>query len=266
MEGVLQALQRVRDNVGAAHAKDPLNDKKPGFISPLGHNSGVALEAIQGPPVMLDRAALLANKIVSFDSSRDQTRPYDVLRNLVLDDLAEIESRTISVTAPTGGCGATVTAANIALSIARLRTTKVLLLECNDASPGLAKALSVPALLGDDGRADEDAWVRTVEIEGVRLQVGSLAQLNGDGRLLDRSGAAPFEIIEQKLGPVTIVLDLPPILVGDQTLPLILGADVVLLVLAVGRSTVTEFEACKSYLNENSRVHVVLNKSRMHGL
>lgn len=266
MEGVLQALQRVRDNIGTSHSGHAHNGTKPSFVGPLGHNSGGAFEPMAGPPLALDRSALLANKIVSFDSSHHRTRPYDVLRNLVLDDLAEVESRTIAVTAPTLGCGATVTAANLALSIARLRTTKVLLLECNEANPGMAKALSVPDLLADAGGGDEGAFARTVEIEGVSLQLGSLARLKSIGHLLDLSGAAPFAIVEQSLGPITIVLDLPPLLVGDETLPLILGADVVLLVLAVGRSTVADFEASRSYLNESSHVHVVLNKSRMHGL
>ncbi len=265
MDGVLQALQRVRDNVNAAPA-GPVEHNRSNVIGALGHNFSAALDLSDSPPLLLDRPTLLANRIVAFDSSREQTRPYDVLRNLVLEDLAEIESRTIAVTAPTTGCGTTVTAANIALSIARLRTTKVLLLECNKTSPGIAKALGATHMLANASAGDSGSWVHTVEVEGVTLQVGSLARLEKEGLLLERSGTVSFEIIQQRLGPVTIVLDLPPVLNGDHTLPLVLGADVVLVVLAVGRSRVADFEACKSYLNEDSRVHVVLNKSRMHGL
>lgn len=266
MEGVLQALQRVRDSVGAKHLGNTAGDKQAGVVAPIGHNSGIARNVAAGPKLRLDRQALLANKIVSFDSSRDQTRPYDMLRNLVLDDLAEVGSRTIAVTAPTIGCGATVTAANLAFSIARLRTTKVLLLDCNEAPPGIAKALGAPKLLDNAGDTDEDACLRAVEVESVELYVSSLARLKRQGNGPDQNGSASFAFLEQQLRPVTIVLDLPPMLIGDQTLPLILGADIVLLVLAVGRSTVADLEACKTYLSENSQVHVVLNKSRKHGL
>jgi Mrp family chromosome partitioning ATPase len=262
VEGVFQALQRVRDSVGAKHA----SDRQASVVAPLGHNSGIGRNVIAGLPLRLDRTILLSNKIVAFDSSRDQTRPYDVLRNLVLDDLAEIGSRTIAVTAPTLGCGTTVTAANLALSIARLRTTKVLLLDCNEAGPGIAEALGTPKLLADAEDIDEAACLRTAEVEGVELYVGSLAGLKRQGDGLRQNGEASFAFIEQQLRPVTIVLDLPPMLIGDQTLPLILEADIVLLVLAVGRSTVADLEACKTYLSESSRVHMVLNKSRKHGL
>src|SRR5690606_30923567 len=96
VEGVFQALQRVRDSVGAKPSGDTAGGKEAGAVAPLGNGAGPARYITAGRTLRLDRSVLLANKIVSFDSSRDQTRPYDVLRNLVLDDLAEVGSRTIA--------------------------------------------------------------------------------------------------------------------------------------------------------------------------
>jgi protein-tyrosine kinase len=266
VEGVVQALKRVHGNPAAQHGREPVG-KQATAMAASGSDQEIVRRIVASSTLRLDRPTLISNNIVSFESGNEQTRPYDVLRNLVLDDLADAGSRTIAVTSPTIGCGATVTAANLAFSIARLRKSKVLLLDCNQTTPGIAEALGMSHLLDNSAGADGDPYLSAVDVDGVELYVGSLALLGSRHRgNVEQDGAAAFTQLKQQLGPLTIVLDLPPMLTGDQTLPLILGADMVLLVLAVGHSTVTQLEACKTYLSESARVQVVLNKSRKHRL
>jgi protein-tyrosine kinase len=266
VEGVVQALKRVHGNAGAQLISEPVTIQA-ATVAPAVQDNEIVRRIVASSTLRLDRQTLFSNNIVSFQSGSEETRPYDVLRNLVLDDLADAGSRTIAVTSPTVGCGATVTAANLAFSIARLRKTKVLLLDCNQSTPGIAEALGMSHLLDNSAGADGDPYLSAVDVDGVELYVGSLALLGKRHRAgIDQDGAAAFTQLKQQLGPLTIVMDLPPMLSGDQTLPLILGADMVLLVLAVGLSTVTDLEACKTYLSESDRVQVVLNKSRKHGL
>lgn len=264
MEGVFQALQRVRDSMATSHGS---HSPEAPHADPANAASAISRHLVVGPMLQLDRTKLFGNNVVSFDSNTEQTRQYDVLRNLVLDDLSERGSRTIAVTAPTVGCGATVTAANLAFSIARLRTTKVLLLDCNERAPEVGEALGIGAQRDSAADAGTTHHLSLVDIEGIQLLVGSLELLRSRVQSgPNRSGISPVELLKQELGPVTIVMDLPAMLTGDQTLPLILGANIVLLVLAVGHSTVADLDACKTYLSESSQVHVVLNKSRSHGL
>ncbi len=267
MEGVLQALKRMHAKTGAQQVSEPTS-KPAGTVSPTGHDTEILRRIAIGAALRLDRSTLMANRIVSFDSGSDLTRPYDVLRNLVLNDLSEVGSRTIAVTSPTNGCGVTVTAANLAFSIARLRTTKVLLVDGNPDAPGIPAALGRSGLLFSPAGADWDFHLSAVDVDGVELYVGSAALMSKSRHrgAFDQENLASLAQLKQQLGPLTVVLDLPPMLTGDQTLPLILGADMVLLVLAVGHSTVADLEACKTYLNESGRVQVVLNKSRKHGL
>ena len=267
MEGVLQALKRMHAKTGADHAGEPTSNPE-GAVSPTGHDTEILRRIAVGSTLKLDRSTLMANRIVSFDSGCDQTRPYDVLRNLVLDDLAEVGSRTIAVTSPTKGCGVTVTATNLAFSIARLRKAKVLLFDCKPGGPGIPEAFGRSRLLVSPSGGDWDPHISAVDVDGVELYVGSAALVHQSGGRegFDQENSVSLAQLKQQLGPLTVVLDLPPILTGDQTLPLILGADMVLLVLAVGHSTVADLEACKTYLNESGRVQVVLNKSRKHGL
>lgn len=58
----------------------------------------------------------------------------------------------------------------------------------------------------------------------------------------------------------TIIVDLPPILTGDDVIAFLPQVDCVLLVAAVGTSKVAEVEECRRHLQSAEVVRVVLNK------
>ena len=56
------------------------------------------------------------------------------------------------------------------------------------------------------------------------------------------------------------ILDLPPLLMGHDALSILPQVDCVLLVAAVGTSTIAEIEECNRYLQATEVVRFVLNK------
>lgn len=58
-----------------------------------------------------------------------------------------------------------------------------------------------------------------------------------------------------------VVLDLPPVLAGDDVISIVPHLDCVLLVAAVGFSTVQEIKECSRLLQSTEIVRLVLNKS-----
>lgn len=54
---------------------------------------------------------------------------------------------------------------------------------------------------------------------------------------------------------------MPPLLQGDEVLAMLPRVDVVLLVTAVGVSTVHEVKECNKHLQASEAIRVVLNKS-----
>jgi hypothetical protein len=58
-----------------------------------------------------------------------------------------------------------------------------------------------------------------------------------------------------------VVLDLPPLLTGDDVIALLPRIDCILLVAAAGLSTTTEIEECSKHLEATDIIRVVLNKA-----
>ena len=58
----------------------------------------------------------------------------------------------------------------------------------------------------------------------------------------------------------TVILDLPPMLPSDDVIAVLPQLDCVLLVAAVGKSKVSEIEACNRHLEATHVVRLVLNK------
>jgi hypothetical protein len=67
--------------------------------------------------------------------------------------------------------------------------------------------------------------------------------------------------IKASFPAATVILDLPPLLSGDDVLSLIPNVDAFLLVAAVGHSTISHVRECNKYLHSAEVLKVVLNKS-----
>src|SRR5690348_14774765 len=69
--------------------------------------------------IALDFAHLQSRRIVAYDGKDIRSRPFDILRTEVLRSVDLKGWKTVAVTSPTPGCGKTLTAVNLALSLAR---------------------------------------------------------------------------------------------------------------------------------------------------
>lgn len=280
MERVTEALQRARAELagdGTTHGASlrpvvPLRDAGPDSRSRqdggvAGHfrrdaaGSPVVADS-RFPLVKLDEAALEENRIVANDSSSPLTRYYDMLRNQLLNNVKEGIVGTIAVTSPTAGCGVTVTAINLAFSLARMRSTNVLLIDANPSDAGVASKLRLWA-----GLTTSDAPEGIIRAEAGEVCVHVVTVPGAAGEVVDHHRlSALVENARKAVRPALVVLDLPPMLANDETIPSALDADRLVLVLAVGQSTVADLEACKTFLGSKAGVQVVLNKTRWHDL
>ncbi len=68
---------------------------------------------------------------------------FDLLRTRLLRTIRSKGWRKIAVVAPTPGCGTTFTAVNLALSLARVKGTRTVLMDLNQRAPGIAEALGI---------------------------------------------------------------------------------------------------------------------------
>ncbi|KJC53660.1 hypothetical protein UP10_41790 [Bradyrhizobium sp. LTSPM299] len=215
--------------------------------------------------VQLDLAHLRSQRIVAFDGRDDRSRPFDMLRTEILQSMDQKGWKTLAVTSPTPSCGKTLTAINLALSVARQPEREVFLADLDLRKPHVANSLGLKCTEGIvgviEGRIDMDTAIIQARIGASRLQVLPTAPASNPSDLVG-SGAMRM-MLEEVTGRAPsgiVILDLPPILTGHDVISILPQVDCVLFVAAVGTSKVSEIEECNKYLAETNLVRFVLNK------
>ena len=148
MENIRQAVERARAG------RSP-------YSSEILQSSSAALPQHIGPPVAtragaqlqteeatLDTVQLASRRIVSHNGADRRSRPYDILRTQVLQSMTAEKWKILGVTSPTPGCGKTLTAVNLAFSIARQPDKSVVLVDMDLQKPQVANCLGLTIAAG----------------------------------------------------------------------------------------------------------------------
>ena len=215
--------------------------------------------------VTLDGPLLRANRIIAQDVTDVLSRSFDMLRTQVLQLMDGRKWRVIAATSPTPGCGKTVTALNLALSIARMPDRQVFVLDLDFAKPSVAHhlGLSATATVGDvlDGQHKLSDAIVSASVGRQELKVVPCVPTVGSAELMaSRNMAALFQELRRDFSSHIIIIDLPPILTSDDVITVLPYVDCVLLVAAAGVSTASEIEECKRHLQNSEVARVVLTK------
>ena len=140
MDPIRQALERART------ASSTLQGNSSDLFAPLPSSAEPQQEAFRD--VKLNAAHLASSRIVAYNPVHEGGRYFDVLRTQVLQSMADNGWQILAVTSPTAGCGKSVTACNLAMSIARLPERSVLLVDLDLQKPKVAEYLGVNAKSG----------------------------------------------------------------------------------------------------------------------
>ena len=258
MENIRQAIERARGRPG--------------------QQSGIAFEAPrqqarhfgdesreQTQEVELNFAHLQSQRIVAYDGNDLRSRSFDMLRTEILRSMDLKGWKTLAVTSPTPGCGKTLTAINLALSTARQPDRQVFLADLDLRKPQVAACLGLKCREGVlgviEGRIEADSAIIRARAGASRLEVLPTAPTSNSSDLVGSS--AMRMLLQDIAGPgqsrITF-LDLPPLLTSHDVISILPQVDCVLLVAAVGTSTVSEIEECNKHLESTDLVRFVLNK------
>lgn len=249
MEKIWQAVERARTDPGAS--KSPGFFRAPSVVGPQ-------LEEIEINP-----AYLLSKRIVSASGSNQQARPYDILRTQVLRSMEQHEWKTLGVTSPTARCGKTLTAINLAFSIARQENHSVVLADLDLRKPQVANYLGLRCTdrgtldILDERISSRDAtsWIRAEEH---RLAVIPSASTKESSERMSSSAMRTL-LQDLKKSYHVVLLDLPPMLASDDVISILPQVDCILLVAAIGQSKAFELEESVRHLEATPLVRLVLN-------
>jgi Mrp family chromosome partitioning ATPase len=173
----------------------------------------------------------------------------------------------LAITSPTANCGKTVTAINLAISIARQAERSALLVDLDLQKAHLRSSLGldcehgvVSVLRGHV--ALKDAIVHAEFASHKVAILPTEAPTLGSADLISSHAmSAMLKEIKRDFPSHTVIFDLPPMLSGDDVLALLPQIDCVLLVAAVGVSTVSEVKECGKHLRSAEVLRLVLNKA-----
>lgn len=207
------------------------------------------------------------HRIVAHNTADRRAKAFDMLRTQVLQSMDQESWRFLAVTSPTVGCGKTVTAINLALSIARQPDRPVLLIDMDLQRPAVASYLGLSARQGLqgilEGRTSWPSGLTRAHFDGCELLVlpveaptARSSELTGSrimGKLL--------QDIKRDFKSHIVIFDMPPVLQSDEAIANLPKMDCALLVTAVGVSTARQIRECRSHLTSTDVVRLVLNKS-----
>jgi protein-tyrosine kinase len=265
MENIRQAVERARADKGGSRTA-------PAVESPMAPRRRVDYANPAGAELHTDAFAadlryLQSKRVVAYDGADQRARPYDMLRTQVIQSMGVGGWKVLGITSPTPGCGKTLTAVNLAFSIARQPEQSVVLADLDLQRPQVANSLGLT--LADRGMLDLLEERTTLQSAVIPVRAGNhritvlptVATRESSEWMGSRAMRGIFQDLRRSYQSNIILVDLPPILASDDVISLLPMIDCVLLVAAVGQSKVSEIEECSRHLKTTHLVRLVVNKA-----
>jgi Mrp family chromosome partitioning ATPase len=223
--------------------------------------------AKSGPVIALDPKHLESVRIVAHDVMDPRSKSFDMLRTQVVRTMSFNKWQLVGITSPTPACGKTVTATNLALSIARQPEKSALLIDLDLQRPRVAAELGLQRDIGLlsvlEGRSSlSDAIVRAAVGDTEISVLPCEKRTSYSSEWMASSAMADIiQSVRKDYSSHVVVIDMPPVLASDDVISILPQLDCLLLVVAVGTSSVADIEQCNKHLQSAEVVRVVLNKS-----
>jgi capsular exopolysaccharide synthesis family protein len=261
-----RALEKLRQ--GAAHK---LGSTSAGVHEPAKLSSPPAQpSALPAFPVVncVPATAIAHRILVPGEAAHTNDRAaaaYRMIRTRLLHRSRSNDLKSIAITSPGPAEGKSLTALNLALSLARDTTVNVFLLDLDMRNPSTCRYLGVRPpneLLAyfQGSRAPSEVFFslgpKNLALAGSLSTTDTASELLGSGRL-----EALLAYINSLCPNALILLDLPPLLVTDEALLVAPRVDATLLVVAEGRTRRDSLARAVALLAEFKCIGVVLNRA-----
>jgi protein-tyrosine kinase len=268
MERIKHAIARAKQERQQQHtvarAAPSIDDAKSHAGATNGAGESWAADPI--PIVPVDRRHLQNMRIVAHDGSEGHTSHFDMLRTQILQRLEAASQNVVAITSPRSGCGKTVMAINLAMSIARQIEQGVLLVDLDLRKPQIARYLGLqPAAgIGDviAGRCTPSEAMLVPDLCGHRLTVLATpnALSNPTEQIVSSTMRRVMSGLRKDPRYRVVLFDLPPMLSSDDFLAFLPQVDAALLVASAGETTVHDIAECERLIDPHKLLGCVLNK------
>ncbi|MEN8206829.1 MAG: CpsD/CapB family tyrosine-protein kinase [Pseudomonadota bacterium] len=262
MERIKQALEKARQERQIRQGSDPA--PTPGTPQAETEPAGTS----QTQSLTVDDNVLRENRIVTGLEPGPFTDAYNLLRTQVLQRFKENNWNVLAVTSPGESEGKTLTAINLAISIAREVDYTVLLVDANLRHPwmlehlGLAHRKGLSDYLTDDTPIAE-LLIKPSRVEHLVVLPGGRPLVNSAEMLNSPKMAELVSDMKSRYHSRIIIFDLPPVLTSADALAFSPYVDAALLVIEEGVTQKHEIENAVELLSSTNIIGTVLNKAEL---
>lgn len=257
MERIKQALEKARQE-RQGQAGPVVNLTKPVPTQQVQYT--------QTRTVKVPNKVLRENRIITGIGDGPFSDAYKILRTQVLQRLRENDWNVLAVTSPGASEGKTLTAINLAASLAMEVNYTVLLVDANMRHPSVHEHLQLPQGKGLseyllDDEPVENLLIHPAEIDHLTILPGGRPLMNSSEMLNSPKMTHLVEEMKSRYPGRIVIFDLPPILSAADALAFSPYVDAALLVVEEGKTRRQDVERAVDLLSSTNIIGTVLNKA-----
>jgi protein-tyrosine kinase len=255
VDSIIQAVELAR-----AGNQQPRPSNSPGGSQGGAIDSGFRSQ-------QLNPAFLESTRVVAHGGGDDaHGRYFDMLRTQVLQEMDQNNWQFLTITSPTAGCGKSVTACNLAMSISRLAERSVMLVDLDLQKPRISQYLGLNSKQGVLSVVQNRAALSSVVVEasvgGSKLMIlpGEVCRRGSAEWMASQAMGTLLQTIKREFRSRIVIFDMPPVLIGDDVISILPQMDAALLIAGVGSSSTADIKECKKHLANTPVIRVVVNR------
>ena len=211
---------------------------------------------------------LKENRIISAQQPGKWLESYRMLRTRCLQQMDSMDWKTLAITSTNNNTGNSLTAANLAISIAMELDRTALLVDANFQNPAINKLFGFQAETGLSDYLLNDAELSSMlinpGIERLVILPAGKPLLNSTEMLHSPKMLRLVNELKSRYPSRIIIFDMPPILSQDDALGFSPYVDCVLLVVDEGQTKTDDLKKAASLLKDCKLLGSVFNKSTDH--
>jgi capsular exopolysaccharide synthesis family protein len=270
MERIRQALKQAEEERARKKAGDTLHASRSEPAKSIQsrrhpHASEVAFQKTRVVDVSAD--ILEQNRLVAALPEHELTDAYRILRTQVLQKLRSHGWQSVAVTSPASGSGKTLTAINLAISLAREINHTVLLADLDLRNPSVHKHFGYEPEYGLSDYLRGDAPLTDIlfcpSVDRLVVLPGRESITNSAETLRSPRMVRLVQEVQNRYRDRVVIFDLPPILDTDDALAFAPYTQAMLMVAESGATKREELERALAILHDVPVIGTVLNKSAL---
>jgi len=216
--------------------------------------------------VQLDEQHIESHRIIAGQSGDERVEAYRQLRTQVLQTLDENNWNTLAITSPLKNAGKTLTAVNLAISLAKEVNHTVLLVDLDLSHPDVHNTMGLEIEYGLidvlEGRASVQETLVNPAMQRLVVMPCLATKEYSSEILTSPAMAEMLQELRTRYANRIIIFDLPPLLRNDDALKFTPFVDATLLVVEAGETTPDQLERSTHLMKNANLIGTILNKVR----